>query len=386
MSLRTQGVINDPSLVLDQLCNHMITHNKKPLLILSLLVTLLSLYFCAYFFALLGVVAFIYLARLVAQTPHGHLDMRAALSLNLLDFGIRLKPEKSMEFRLPLRVNLLYPLSSLLPNEPVANTSDISVGGGEGDLPARVYWPRKTVEPEGDLPVIVYFHGGGFVLGSVDIFDDLCRSLANATKAVVVSVEYRLAPMFPYPAAVEDGYAAVKWVADHAAELGAAPDKVFVAGDSAGASISSVVAIKAMEAGAPRIKGQILYYPQTDMRGTQYDSIIHFSDGYGLSSEMIAGFHQAYCAQVEDLAHPSLSPMMAQDLSGLPPALVMTAGFDPLHDAGQLYAKMLQEQQVPVTFLDYKDMIHGFMSIRFFPQRRDVLHETGKFVDRLVGR
>lgn len=362
------------------------THNKKILLILSFLVTLISLHYCAYLIAIVAAGVFVYLAYLATQTPFGYLDVRAALSLNLLEFGIRLKPEKSMDFRLPLRVNLLYPLSSFLPNEPVARTKDISVGGGEGELPARVYWPRKAVEPAGDLPVIVYFHGGGFVVGSVDIFDDLCRSLANATKAVVVSVEYRLAPMFPYPAAIDDGYAAVKWVAEHATELGANPEKLFIAGDSAGASISSVVAIKAVEQGGPRILGQILYYPQTDMRGTQYDSITNFSDGYGLSADMMLGFHEAYCSQVEDLGHPYLSPLLAPILDGLPPALVMTAGFDPLHDAGELYAKKLQEQQVPVTYLDYRDMIHGFMSIRFFPQRRDALNQTGAFVDRTLGR
>lgn len=362
------------------------THNKKILLILSFLVTLVSLYYCAYLLAIVAAGVFVYLAYLTTQTPYGYLDVRAALSLNLLEFGVRIKPEKSMDYRLPLRVNLLYPLSSFLPNEPVSKTKDISVEGGEGELPARVYWPRKTVELEGDLPVIVYFHGGGFVVGDVDIFDDLCRSLANATKAVVVSVEYRLAPMFPYPAAVEDGYAAVKWVAEHATELGANPEKLFIAGDSAGASISSVVAIKAVEQGGPGILGQILYYPQPDMRGTLYDSITNFSDGYGLSADMMTSFHEAYCSKVEDLGHPHLSPLLAPQLGGLPPALVMTAGFDPLHDAGELYAKKLQEQGVPLTYLDYKDMIHGFMSIRFFPQRRDALNQTGRFVDHLAGR
>lgn len=360
--------------------------NKKLFLIGSLLATLISLYFCSTLFALMFAAVFVYLAYQTTQTPHGRLDWRAALSLNLLEFSIRLKPEKSMDFRLPLRVNLLYPLSSLLPNEAVEKTRDISISGGEGDVPARVYWPNKAVECPGSLPVIVYFHGGGFAVGSVDVFDDLCRSLANSTKAVVVSVEYRLAPRFPYPAAIEDGYAAVKWVSQNAAELGADAGKLLIAGDSAGASISAVVALKAMEQGELDIAGQILYYPQTDMRGTQYDSMTNFVDGYGLSAEMVAGFHEAYCAKEEDLSHPYLSPLLAPTLCGLPPALVLTAGFDPLHDAGELYAQKLMENQVPVTYLDYKDIIHGFLCIRFFPQRRDALNETAKFVDRLVGR
>ena len=364
----------------------MINDNKKVFLILSLCVALAGWFFCAYFIAVLASAAFFYMAYQVTQTPHGRLDCLAALSLNLLEFGVRIKPDKAMDFQLPLRLNLLYPLSSLLPNEPVEKTEDISLTGGEGDVPARVYWPNKTVDCPGELPVIVYFHGGGFAVGSVEIFDDLCCSLANATHSVVVSVEYRLAPRFPFPAAIEDGYAAVQWVANNAAQLGADPAKLIIAGDSAGGTISAVVALKALQENGPAIAGQILYYPLTDMSNPEYDSLVNFSDGYGLSKAMMEAFNEAYASKVEDLGQVYLSPLLAPSHSGLPPALVVTAGFDPLHDCGERYAKKLQQDQVPVTYLDYKDTIHGFMSIRFFWQRRDALRETGKFVDRLCQR
>ncbi|MCG8311592.1 MAG: alpha/beta hydrolase [Pseudomonadales bacterium] len=331
-------------------------------------------------FLLVGFAIFSYK---LSHTAHGKLHYLAALSLNFATFGIRYKPDATIDFHLPLPINLLFPLSSLLPNESVAKTEDIKVAAGDGEIPARVYWPKKTIDCDGELPIIVYFHGGGFVVGSIADFDDLTRSLANATHAIVVSVGYRLAPRHPYPAAIEDGCAAVKWVADHAELFGADPKKLVIAGDSAGATISAVVASHAAKNKGPHIAGQILYYPHTDLRGTPYDSFVKFSDGYGLSRDVIDGFHEAYLGNVEDLSHPYVSPLLTDNYSHLPPALIVTAGFDPLHNSGELYAKTLAQHNVPVTYLDYKDMIHGFISIRFFPQRRDVFVQTGKYVERL---
>lgn len=377
----------------------MIQNNKKMLLRLSLLVGLLAWWFCAWWMALAAAAAFAYLAYLNTQTPYGRLDLRAALSLNLLEFGIRFRPDKGMAFQQPVRLNLLYPLSMALPNEPVHKTEDIHISGAEGDIPARVYWPNVTANLAGELPVVVYFHGGGFTLGNLDQFDDQCRSLANAGKTIVVSVDYRLAPRFPFPAAIDDGYAAVRWVAEHAAQLGADANKLVVAGDSAGGGISAVVALRALRESGPRIAAQILYYPLTDFRlvlsdsqhvtqtesqqGSANHSMLNFSDGYGLTRDMMTAFREAYAGQVEDLAHPDLSPLLAPSHAGLPPTLVVTAGFDPLHDSGVQYVKKLREAQVPVTWLDYKDTVHGFLSIRFFRQRRQALNETARFLNHL---
>ena len=362
------------------------TETNKLYTLLPLFAAIVSMIFGYYLLGCILLLVFGVVSYRLTCTPHGKLSYLAAMSLNFTTFGYRYKPDSAIDFHLPLPINLLFPLSSLLPNESVAKTEDIKVKGGDGEIPARVYWPRKTAECHGSLPVIVYFHGGGFVVGSVNDFDDLTRSLANATHAIVVSVEYRLAPRHPYPAAIEDGCAAVRWVAENAESLGADPEKLVIAGDSAGATISAVVTHLMQENDDPKITGQILYYPHTDLRGTPYDSFVKFRDGYGLSSEMIDGFHEAYLGHVDDLSHPYVSPLLTENFKNLPPALIVTAGFDPLHNSGELYAKKLSENHVPVTYFDYKDMIHGFISIRFFPQRRDVFAQTGKFIDRLFQR
>lgn len=363
--------------------------SNRLVLMLTLLSIVVFTYFGYAFAAFVCIALFGFLTYKLTHTPHGHLDYRTAVSLHLLTFGYRLKPDPDINFYLHLPINLLYPLSSLLPNEPVEKTQDIMLDGGDGSIPARVYWPNKTSERIGSMPVIVYFHGGGFVVGSVNIFDDVARSLSNSTRAIVVSVEYRLAPRHPFPAAIEDGYAAVNWVTENARNIGADPKKLLIAGDSAGAAICAVLALKALEENGPNIIGQILYYPVTDLRGTPYGSVQNFSDGYGLSKKQMDGFFDAYIGHLDDpkdLEHPYISPLLAPKHSGLPPALIVTAGFDPLHNSGDLYAQKLKENNVPVTYIDYKNMVHGFMSIRFFSQRRDAFNETGKFVDRILMR
>lgn len=314
-------------------------------------------------------------------TPHGRLDYRAAVSLHTLSFTYEhFKPDPDVDFEIPLPVNLIYALSDLMPSEKVAETKDLEIPGKGVTIPARAYWPQG-VDRSQPLPVIVYFHGGGFVVGSVDIFDSLTRALANATKAVVVSVDYRLAPAHPYPAAADDCYAATQWVADNIASLGGDPTKIAVAGDSAGGNLSAVVALKARDAGSPAIAAQIMYYPAVDLTSAHYDSRDKFGDGYGLSTAAGKKFEQAYGANVTDRKDPYLSPLYAPSLTGLPPALIVTDGFDPLTGSANAYAERLQQSTVPVTALHYADMVHGFMSIKFFQQRRDALIGTSKFLN-----
>lgn len=314
-------------------------------------------------------------------TPHGRLDYRAAASLHTMSFTYNhFKPIPSMDFEIPLPINLIYSLSDLMPNEKVAETKDIKIPGNGIDIPARVYWPQNGDRNQ-PLPVIVYFHGGGFVVGSVDIFDSLTRALANATKAIVVSVDYRLAPAHPYPAAVDDCYAATQWAADNIATLGGDPKKIAVAGDSAGGNLSTVVALKARDAGTPTIAAQIMYYPAVDLSETHYDSKDKFGDGYGLSKAAGKKFEQAYGANVTDRKDPYFSPLYAPSLTGLPPALIITAGFDPLTDASKAYAAKLQSSGTSVTALNYSDIVHGFMSVKLFPQRRDALNATSVFLN-----
>jgi len=317
-------------------------------------------------------------------TPYGRLDWRAALSLNLMTFDYTFQPDPNDAFQLTLPINLLYPLSMALPAEGVRKVEDVTLSAAERRIPARIYWPESDAADEAPPPIILYFHGGGFVTGSIEIFDALARSLSNATSAIVVSVEYRLAPVHPYPAAVEDADAALEWAAANAARLGADPEALFVCGDSAGGTLAAVLPLRARDAGGPAIAGQVLYYPGTDMTPKEYDSVRHFADGYGLSTVGRQGFRSAYAGDVQDQRDPNLSPLYAVSLAGLPPALVVTAGFDPLTDAANAYVDRLRAAGVPVTHVHYPEMVHGFMSIRFFPQRRAALTRTADFLHATV--
>lgn len=323
-------------------------------------------------------------------TPHGRLDYRAAASLKLLSFEHSFKPDPELEFEFKLPVNLIYAANGLLPTEAVSKTEDVRIPGinsqGEADgneIPARIYWPAKAVHAAQPLPVMVYYHGGGFVVGSVDIFDPLTRSLANATGAIVISVDYRLAPRHPYPAAPNDAYAALLWAADNASKLGGDPARIIVAGDSAGADLAAVTALQARDKNGPAIAAQILYYPCTDLTGHRYPTREQFLDGFGLSSEAAAAFEQAYAGHIDDRKQAYVSPLYAPDLSGLPRTLMITAGFDPLRDSGTAYATRLLKEGTSVELLNYSDTIHGFMSVKLFTQRAKGLEDTRRFLDQL---
>jgi len=318
-------------------------------------------------------------------TPHGRLDYRAALSLHLLSFNLQnFRPSPDIDFEFDLPVNLIYAFSDKLPKEEMSKIEDITIPGDGLEIPARIYWPKGLDKQQTPLPVIVYFHGGGFVVGSVEIFDSLTRSLANATNAIVISVDYRLAPAHPYPAAVNDCYTALVWGAKNASRLGGDPNMVILGGDSAGGNLAAVVALEARESAGPVLAAQILYYPATDRSGTSYPGREKFIDGYGLSSEAGRAFDQAYIGHMEDRTDPYISPLYAESLAGLPPALIVTAGFDPLTDSAAAYAKRLVDEGVKVTYQHYPRMIHGFMSVRLFSQQRDALNKTGEFVNQVV--
>ena len=222
------------------------------------------------------------------------------------------------------------------------------------------------------------------MVGDINIFDGLARSLSNATDAIVISVDYRKGPVHPYPAAVDDCYAAFVWAAQNAGSLGGDASKLVVAGDSAGGNLAAVVALKARDEHGPKIAAQILYYPATDLTTKSYPSKEKFGDGYGLSKEEEKVYHQSYVANA-DPTQPYLSPLYASSLAHLPPALVFTEGFDPLTDATKLYIARLKYEGVAVTWQSYPGMIHGFMSVPLFKQRRDALNRTHDFLAQTLG-
>src|SRR5262245_7345711 len=252
------------------------------------------------------------------------------------------------------------------PGEPVDHVEDRHVPGPAGSIPVRVYAPAGR-RP---APALVYFHGGGWVIGGIDTHDGLCRQLANRAGATVVSVDYRLAPEPKFPAAVADCFAATRWVADNAAALGIDPARLAIGGDSAGGNLTAVVAQLARDRGGPRLRHQVLIYPATDPV-MDYPSHAENASGYLLTREAMAWFYGHYLRTPADRTDPLAAPLRARDLAGLPPALVITAEFDPLRDEGEAYARRLEAAGVPTTLTRYDGMIHGFVGLTgFFEQAR----------------
>jgi acetyl esterase len=242
--------------------------------------------------------------------------------------------------------------------EPIGAVQDCTIPGAAGEMAARIYTPHGT----GPFPILVYFHGGGWVIGNLEAYDATCRALTNAAGCLVVTMEYRLAPEHKFPAAPEDCYAAAQWVAAHAGALGGDPRRIAVGGDSAGGNLAAVVAQMARDRGGPALCYQLLVYPVTDHH---YDtpSYRDNADGYLLTKDAMVWFWNHYLRGAADGSHPMASPLRAASLSGLPPALVLTAEFDPLRDEGEAYAARLREAGVAVTLRRYQGMIHGFFSL-----------------------
>jgi acetyl esterase len=245
--------------------------------------------------------------------------------------------------------------SRLGPRPDVAAVKDLEIPGPVGRIPVRVYRPSERT----DLPLLVYLHGGGWAICSLETHDASCRELANAAACVVVSVDYRLAPEHRFPAAPEDCYAALTWTARNAASLGADARRLAIGGDSAGGNLAAVVALMARDREGPRLCHQLLVYPVTD-HAFDTASYRENADAPILTREIMQGFWGLYLARAEDGHNPYASPLRAPDLSGLPPAHVITAEYDPLRDEGEAYARRLAAAAVPVTQRRFDGMIHGF--------------------------
>jgi acetyl esterase len=243
------------------------------------------------------------------------------------------------------------------PGEPVAKVEDRNIPGPEVPVPVRIYHPDGSAP----FPVMVFYHGGGWVIGNVDSHDALCRKLTNAIGCVTVSVDYRLAPEAKFPAAAEDCYAATLWVSENAKSLGCDPKRLAVCGDSAGGNLAAAVPLMARDRGKPPIAYQVLMYPCTD-GSLESGSMKELAEGYFLTRGAMVWFWNHYVHD-HDRNHPYAAPIHAPDLKGLPPALVITAEFDPLRDEGEAYAAKLRTAGVPVTCTRYDGTIHGFVSM-----------------------
>ena len=243
--------------------------------------------------------------------------------------------------------------------ESVSRVEDRRIPSPDGTIPVRIYTPAGS----GPFPVLVYFHGGGWVLCNIDTHDPVCRSLANAAECLVVSVDYRLAPEHKFPAAADDCYAATQWVMNSASLINGDADRVAVGGDSAGGNLAAVVALMARDRGGRAPVFQLLIYPATDYYLPGTSSYQHNADGYFLTKDDMKWFWNHYLSKEADAANPCACPLRAASLTGLPSALVITAEFDPLRDEGEMYAARLRESGVSARLVRYDGMIHGFFSM-----------------------
>jgi acetyl esterase len=248
-------------------------------------------------------------------------------------------------------------IALMAPPAEIAAVREQTIDGPGGGLRIRVYTPHGG----GPFPLLVFFHGSGFVLCSLDTHDGMCRNLCAGAACVVASVDYRLAPEHKYPAGIDDCVHATSWAAAHAAELGADPTRIAIAGDSAGANMAAVTALRLRDEGGPALGGQLLLYPVTDYHTPGTPSYRENAEGYGLTLETMKWFWDHYLSDPSEAAHPHAAPLRAASLAGLPPALVITAEYDPLRDEGELYAERLRAAGVPTAMSRYPGVNHGFM-------------------------
>jgi acetyl esterase len=263
--------------------------------------------------------------------------------------------------------------------EPVDTVTDASIPGTGGDIPVRIYRPVDTASA---LPVVAYAHGGGFVFCDLDSHDGLCRNLANRIGAVVVSVDYRLAPESPWPAGAQDLYTAAEWVADNAGGLGVDPGRMVVGGDSAGGNLAAVTALMARDRGGPALAAQLLLYP---VIAADFDTESYrlFGEGFYNPKPALQWYWDQYVPTAADRRHPYASPLAA-DLHGLPPAVVAIAGHDPLRDEGVAYADALEAAGVPVTRLRYEGGVHGFITMPMLDLAQRARADVSDAVAQLV--
>lgn len=267
--------------------------------------------------------------------------------------------------------------------EPVDDVRDLTVPGSVTPIEVRVFRPAGAAT--GRLPGVIAFHGGGWVLGDLESHEPVCRALANRSGAVVVSVDYRLAPEHPFPAAVEDAWEATLWIAEHGRELGIDTTRLAVQGDSAGANLAAVVSLMARDAGAPELRGQLLVYPVTDLR-MGHPSIEENADGYLLTKAAIEWFRSHYLSGTHDAVDDwRVSPLLAGDLGGVPPTMVVTAEFDPLRDEGHAFADRLADSGVRTEVRTYDGMFHGFFGMSHVVDRStEALDESGAFLRHVL--
>ncbi|MBU2513573.1 alpha/beta hydrolase [bacterium] len=322
---------------------------------------------------ILGIV----LVRDWRKTEYGTLDTNAAILLKFIEIS-NIDPFE--DGKTPEQIREKSAKSGALLKgspTPIDQIRNTTFPGPAGPVPVRIYIPRQ----QSNLPVVIYYHGGGWMLGNLDSHDNICRFLAKKSSAVVVSVDYRLAPEHAFPAAANDAYAALEWVSQNAATFNGDTSRIFVAGDSAGGNLAAVVSLMSRDKGGPGITAQILIYPATNLADLTTESHQHFGNGYYLTRRYIEIFRSMYLPRMEDWQNVYASPLLAENLENLPPAMVLTAEFDVLRDEGEAYARKLESAGVPAKHNRYQGMIHGFLSMdRLFSQSKVAIDDIVAFI------
>lgn len=316
----------------------------KQVLILCLFILIAGI-LCAYHF--------------VTYTPYGRIDFSSAIILRLVNFFTddrSLSDYQPEEFRKRMDEIMFRSQGKLVSIEKV---EDIKVPWSNGEIPVRIYRPLSGKI----LPVILFLHGGGFVSGSLETHENFSRKLAKETSVVVVSVGYSLAPEAKFPTPIEQGYAVLQWIEDNAARLKINPDKIIVVGDSAGGTTAAAIAMKARDLKGPAIALQVLFYPATNISSFDTSSHKKFGKGYFLTQESMEWTKSLYLRSEEDETHPYASPLLAENLTNLPPTLLFTAQFDPLSSEGEEYAEKLTEAGNDCQHIYVKGVLHGFASM-----------------------
>lgn len=274
--------------------------------------------------------------------------------------GMTLRPPRPETGAAGLRAALAEYPQPPIEKEAMHDVRDLAAPGPAGAIRVRLYRPSATA----NLPLVAFFHGGGFVICDLETHDPLCRSLAKASGCAVASVEYRLAPETRFPGPLEDAYAATNWLAAEARALGLDAKRLAVCGDSAGGNLAAAVALMARDRGGPRLSWQALIYPATDL-AAESASVRELAQGHMLTAEMMHWFTECYLGDMAQATHPLASPLRAPELSGLPGATMITAEFDPLRDEGEAYAERLRQAGVAVVARRYLGMLHGFMTMPY---------------------
>ena len=272
-----------------------------------------------------------------------------------------------------VRQGYIMARAALSEKPEVTNVEDRAIPGPAGDIPVRIYTPAG----EAPYPILVYYHGGGWVIGDLETSDGISRAFANAASCIVVSVDYRLAPEHKFPAAVDDAFAALNWVAEHAAEIGGDPSRIAAGGESAGANLTAVIAQLAKDAGGPRLAYQLLAYPVTNF-AFDTESYQKNGDDYYLTEESMRWFWGLYLNDEAEGVDPKASPLLSGDVSGLPLGIVITPEYDPLRDEGEAYGMRLQEAGIDFEIWRAEGMIHDFLGMtNILPEAKDAIETLG---------